>query len=243
MSELKSIVEALIFASPEPLTLKALGKLLDAEPKEDIEAAVVELKSDYERPAGLQLVEVAGGYQIVTRPELHEWVRRLFHERTSSKLSVAALETLAVIAYRQPVTAPEIAEIRGVNTAGVLGTLADRKLVKVVGRKAVVGRPFMYGTTRDFLERFGLNDLDDLPKVEDMSELLGFDLPGGLGDPEPQSALPFEPEAAGDQPDAGNEPLAHAPETPDEADDDGSTETADIEQSDSPTTSDDEKIH
>ena len=96
------------------------------------------------------MVEVAGGYQIVTRPELHEWVRRLFHERTTQKLSVASLETLAVIAYKQPVTAPEIAEIRGVNTAGVLGTLIERKLVKIVGRKQVVGRPFLYGTTREF---------------------------------------------------------------------------------------------
>jgi segregation and condensation protein B len=192
MSELKAIVEALIFASPEPVTLKALGKLLDGEPKEDVVAAIAAVKQDYERPSGLQFVEVAGGYQIVTRPELHEWVRRLFHERTSHKLSVAALETLAVIAYKQPVTAPEIAEIRGVNTSGVLGTLADRKLVKIVGRKQVVGRPFMYGTTREFLERFGLNDVSDLPKVEDMSELLGFDLPAGIGEPEPQSALPFE---------------------------------------------------
>jgi segregation and condensation protein B len=192
MSELKSIVEALIFASPEPVTLKALTRLLDGEPKEDVAAAIDAVKQDYERSGGLQFVEVAGGYQIVTRPELHEWVRRLFHERTSHKLSVAALETLAVIAYKQPVTAPEIAEIRGVNTSGVLGTLADRKLVKIVGRKQVVGRPFMYGTTREFLERFGLNDVSDLPKVEDMSELLGFDLPAGVGEPLPQTALPFE---------------------------------------------------
>jgi segregation and condensation protein B len=192
MSDLKAIVEALIFASPEPMTLKALGKLLDQEPKEEIEAAIAAVKADYDRPGGLQLVDVAGGYQIVTRPELHEWVRRLFHERTTQKLSVAALETLAVIAYRQPVTAPEIAEIRGVNTAGVLSTLADRKLVKIVGRKPVVGRPFMYGTTREFLDRFGLYDVTDLPKVEDMSELLGFELPGGVGEPEPQTVLPFE---------------------------------------------------
>lgn len=192
MSELKAIVEALIFASPEPVTLKALGKLLESEPKEDLVAAIDAVKQDYDRPSGLQLVEVAGGYQIVTRPELHEWVRRLFHERTTQKLSVAALETLAVIAYRQPVTAPEIADIRGVNTSGVLGTLVDRKLVKIVGRKAVVGRPFMYGTTREFLERFGLNDVSDLPRVEDMSELLGFDLPSGIGEPEPQTALPFD---------------------------------------------------
>jgi segregation and condensation protein B len=195
-SELKSIVEALIFASPEPITLKTLAKLLDAEPKEDIAAAVDALKQDYERPGGLQMVEVAGGYQIVTRPELHEWVRRLFHERTTQKLSVASLETLAVIAYKQPVTAPEIAEIRGVNTAGVVGTLIERKLVKIVGRKQVVGRPFLYGTTREFLERFGLNDISDLPKVEDMSELLGFDLPASVGEPSPQSALPFEPDKA-----------------------------------------------
>ena len=104
-------------------------------------------------------------------------MRRLFHERTSQKLSVPALETLAVIAYRQPVTAPEIAEIRGVNTSGVLNTLIGRKLVKVVGRKPVVGRPFMYGTTRDFLDKFGLNDLSDLPKVEDLADVLGFDPP------------------------------------------------------------------
>lgn len=196
MSELKAIVEALIFASPEPITLKALGKLLDQEPKEDIEAAIAAVKADYDRPGGLQIVEVAGGYQIVTRPELHEWVRRLFHERTTQKLSVAALETLAVIAYRQPVTAPEIAEIRGVNTAGVLNTLVDRKLIKIVGRKPVVGRPFMYGTTHEFLERFGLYDVTDLPKVEDMSELLGFDLPAGMGEPEPQTALPFDETAS-----------------------------------------------
>jgi len=192
MSELKAIIEALIFASPEPLTLKALVKLLDTEPKEDIEAAVAALKQDYDRPGGLQIVEVAGGYQIVTRPELHEWVRRLFHERTTQKLSVAALETLAVVAYRQPVTAPEITEIRGVNTAGVLSTLVERHLIKVVGRKQVVGRPFLYGTTREFLERFGLNDLSDLPKVEDMSELLGFELPDTVGESQPQNALPFE---------------------------------------------------
>ena len=192
-------IEALIFASPEPITLKQLTRLLDSEPKEDVKAALDAVKERYNRPGGLQLVEVAGGFQIVTRPELHEWVRRLFHERTTQKLSVAALETLAVIAYKQPVTSPEIAEIRGVNTSGVLATLIDRKLVRIVGRKQVVGRPFMYGTTREFLERFGLNDLSDLPKVEDMSELLGFELPG-IGDPAPETAaLPFEPENTEDR--------------------------------------------
>lgn len=190
---LVAIIEALIFASPEPITLKTLGKLLDTEPAEDIKAAVETLKANYDRPGGLQLVEVAGGYQIVTRPELHEWVRRLFHDHTTQKLSVPALETLAVVAYKQPITAPEIAEIRGVNAAGVVGTLIERRLVKIVGRKQVVGRPFLYGTTREFLERFGLNDLSDLPKVEDMSELLGFDLPASVSEPAPQTALPFDP--------------------------------------------------
>lgn len=195
-SDLKGIIEALIFASPEPVTMKTLVRLLDAEPKEDIAAALAELKQDYERPGGLQIVEVAGGYQIVTRPELHEWVRRLFHERTTQKLSVAALETLAVVAYKQPVTGPEIAEIRGVAAAGVLATLMERKLIKIVGRKQVVGRPFLYGTTREFLERFGLNDLSDLPKVEDMSDLLGFDLPASVAEPSPQTTLPFDPDKA-----------------------------------------------
>ncbi len=176
-AELKAILEALIFASPDPMTPKAMCKLLDTEPKEDVIAALAELKQDYERPGGLQLVEVAGGYQIVTRSDLHEWVRRLFHERTTQKLTVQALETLAVIAYRQPITAAEITEVRGVNTSGVLNTLLERHLIKIVGRKPVVGRPFMYATTKEFLIRFGLNDLTDLPKVEDMAEALGLEGP------------------------------------------------------------------
>jgi segregation and condensation protein B len=174
-AELKAIVEALIFASPEPLTPKALLKLLDSEPKEDVLAALDGLKQDYERPGGLQLVEVAGGFQIVTRPDLHEWVRRLFHERSTQKLSAQALETLAVIAYRQPITALEITEIRGVSASGVLNTLLERHLIKIVGRKQVVGRPFMYATTKEFLIRFGLKDLGDLPRVEDMAESLGLE--------------------------------------------------------------------
>jgi segregation and condensation protein B len=191
--ELKAIVESLIFASPEPLPAKALVKLLDSEPKEDVLGALDALRRDYAHPRGLQLVEIAGGYQIVTRTDLHEWVRRLFHERKSTKLSVQALESLAVIAYRQPVTAAEITEIRGVNASGVLATLIERKLVKIAGRKAVVGRPFLYATTREFLMRFGLNDLSDLPKVEDMADLLGFDLQGMLGEPTPSDQrLPLE---------------------------------------------------
>ena len=207
---LKPVIEALIFASPEPITRKTIYKLLDGEPKEDVDAALAAVRADYERLGGLQVVEVAGGYQITTRPELHEWVRKLFHERTTQKLSVQALETLAVIAYKQPVTAPEIAEIRGVSSStGVLSTLIERKLVKSVGRKAVVGRPFMYGTTREFLERFGLNDIGDLPKVDELSDALGFELPGLLSEPTvTTSPLPFEaPEGErAESPRAGTEP-------------------------------------
>ena len=202
---LKPIVEAIIFASPEPVTIKTLYKLLDAEPKEDVDAALTAVRADYERQGGLQLVEIAGGYQIVTRPEFHEWVRKLFHERTTSKLSVQALETLAVIAYKQPVTAAEIAEIRGVTSSGgVLATLVDRRLIKTVGRKQVVGRPFMYATTREFLERFGLKDLSDLPKVEEMADALGFELPMEIGEPaEKPSPLPFDADQREEQAAAG----------------------------------------
>jgi segregation and condensation protein B len=191
-AELKSILEALIFASPEPLTLKQIVKLLDSEPKEDVEAALADLRRDYDRPGGLQLVEVAGGYQIVTRSDLHEWVRRLFNERTTQKLTVQALETLAVIAYRQPVTSLEIGEIRGVNTSGVLNTLLERHLIKIVGRKQVVGRPFMYATTKEFLIRFGLNDIGDLPKVEDMAEALGLEAPILIEQPTREDQLPLD---------------------------------------------------
>jgi len=194
-AEVKAVVEALIFASPEPMTPKMLVKLLAEEPKEDVLAAIAALKADYENRPGLQMVEVAGGYQIVTRPDLHEWVRRLFHERSSSKLTVQGLETLAVIAYKQPITALEITEIRGVNTSGVLSTLLERHLIKIVGRKNVVGRPFLYATTKEFLIRFGLKDLQDLPKIEDMAEALGFDPPAGLMETTPrEDMLPLDEE-------------------------------------------------
>ena len=194
-AELKAILEALIFASPEPLTPRQIYKLLDSEPKEDIQAAIAALKTDYDRGGGIQLVEVAGGYQIVTRPDLHEWVRRLFHERTTQRLTAQGLETLAVIAYRQPITSLEIAEVRGVSTAsGVLNTLLERHLIKIVGRKQVVGRPFLYATTKEFLIRFGLNELVDLPKVEDMAEALGIEAPLLVEQVLPEDMLPLDDE-------------------------------------------------
>jgi segregation and condensation protein B len=203
-AEVKAIVEALVFASPEPMTPKMLFKLLAEEPREDVLAAIEALKADYENRPGLQMVEVAGGYQIVTRPDLHEWVRRLFHERSTAKLTAQGLETLAVIAYKQPITALEITEIRGVNTSGVLSTLLERHLIKIVGRKNVVGRPFLYATTKEFLIRFGLKDLHDLPKIEDMAEALGFDPPAGLVEHTPrEEVLPLE-----EEPEGGSTPAA-----------------------------------
>jgi len=210
LAQLKSIVEALIFASPEPLTPKMLLKLLNDEPKEDVLAGIEAVKQDYETRPGLHVAEVAGGYQITTRPELHDWVRRLFHERTIQKLSVASLETLSVIAYKQPITQAEIGEIRGVNTSGVLTTLLERHLIKIVGRKNVIGRPFLYGTTREFLIRFGLKDVTDLPKIEDMAQQLGFEPPASLMEqniPEDMLPLEEEPGAADDEDaDAGGDP-------------------------------------
>jgi len=191
--QLEAIVEALVFASPEPLTPKMLFKLLADEPKDDVQAALDRLVVRYEQPGGLHLAEVAGGFQITTRPELHDWVRRLFHERNTQKLSVAALETLSVIAYRQPVTAAEVNEIRAVNASGVLSTLLERHLIKIVGRKNVVGRPFLYGTTKEFLIRFGLKDLADLPNMQDMVQALGFDPPALLMErPVTDEMLPLE---------------------------------------------------
>jgi segregation and condensation protein B len=191
--ELKSILEALIFASPEPLTPSGIIKLLASEPREEVEAALAALREDYASRGGLQLVEIASGFQIVTRPELHEWVSRLFRDRASQRLTVQALEALAVVAYKQPITAVEVSEIRGVNTSGVMTTLLERHLIRIVGRKQVVGRPFLYATTKEFLIRFGLKDLGELPKVEDVAEALGFEPPALLSQRTPtEEMLPLE---------------------------------------------------
>ncbi len=199
LSQLKAVIEALMFASPDPITPRMLNRLLNDEPREDVKAALEALKADYVERGGLHMAEVAGGFQITTRPEYHEWVRRLFHERSANKLSVASLETLSVIAYKQPVTAAEIGEIRSVNTSGVLSTLLERHLIKIVGRKNVIGRPFLYGTTKEFLIRFGLNDLGDLPRIEDMAQQLGFEPPPILMEQAvPEEMLPLD---EGDVPD------------------------------------------
>ncbi len=171
IAELVSIVEALIFVADDPITLKTLADVLE-EDKETIESAIEELKSEYEhREGGLQLREIAGGWQISTRTEFHEEVRRFLKTRPNAKLSLAALETLAVIAYKQPATIPEILEIRGVQSASAIKTLLDKRLIVANGRKETVGRPMQYGTSKNFLIQFGLKDLSELPSIEDFEDL------------------------------------------------------------------------
>ena len=171
-AELVSAVEALIFVADEPISTKLLADVLE-EPKGAITAAVEQLTADYEeRGSGLQLREVAGGWQIATKTELHEEVRRFLKTRPSAKLSIASLETLAVIAYKQPITVPEILEIRGVQSATSIKTLLDKRLIVAKGRKEAVGRPIQYGTSKEFLVQFGLKDLQELPSIEDFEDLV-----------------------------------------------------------------------
>jgi segregation and condensation protein B len=175
--ELKSILESLLFVSTEPLVLDQLDRVLmlqgqELEDKERVLAMMQKLQEEYrESGRGLQLVEVAGGYQLTTRPENAPWIKQLHAVRTASKLSRPALETLAIVTYRQPVTTPEIEAIRGVDCSGVLKTLLERRLIKIVGRKEAVGKPMLYGTTQEFLQHFGLRDLSELPPLKDLEEV------------------------------------------------------------------------
>lgn len=170
--ELVALVEALIFVSEEPIGTKLLADILGEE-KGAIQAAVEQLSAEYvERSSGLQIREIAGGYQIATRPEFHEEIRAFLKTRPSAKLSLASLETLAVIAYKQPVTVPEILDIRGVQSATSIKTLLDKRLIVAKGRKEAVGRPMQYGTSKEFLIQFGLKDLSELPSIEDFEDLV-----------------------------------------------------------------------
>jgi segregation and condensation protein B len=172
-AERTAVIEALIFVSDEPLSAKSIADVLK-EDKQVIGEAVNALAEEFNaRNGGLQLREVAGGWQFATRPEYHEHVRAFLKTRPSAKLTIASLETLAVIAYRQPVTVPEILEIRGVQSPSSIKTLLDKKLIVAKGRKETVGRPMMYGTSKEFLLQFGLKDLSELPSVEDFHDLSG----------------------------------------------------------------------
>jgi segregation and condensation protein B len=206
--QVRAVIEALVFASPHPITPKEIARVLQGVPKEFWQQELAGLCADYARDErGLQVVEVAGGYQITTRPEYNDWVRELLDPRTPTRLSIQALETLAVIAYKQPVTLPEIIELRGVKSGGVVKTLLEKRLIRITGRKEVVGRPILYGTTKQFLLHFGLKSLEELPKIEEFAEVLGeeVDIAGlkraiesplpvqvGLSDPDGEQIPLFE---------------------------------------------------
>jgi segregation and condensation protein B len=201
-AQLKAVLEAIIYVTDEPLSLDQICAAIE-QPRERVVEQLEQLTLDYERPErGLSIREVAGGYKMTTKPEHHEAVRRFVKNLNPPlKLSLPALETLAVIAYKQPITAPEIMEIRGVQGAGVLKTLLDRKLIGTAGRKQVVGKPILYKTTREFLVQFGLKDLAELPSLKEFQELARFDTedstePAESVAPEPEPAPPPAPPEA-----------------------------------------------
>ena len=175
-SEMEAALEAILFVSSEPVPRAKLMEMFEeGEEREEAARALgaVLARYDGEEGRGILVEDVAGGVRLATRPEVVGWLRRFFDVASGNKLSMAALETLAIIAYRQPMTGPEIQELRGVSAAGVLKTLLERRLVRIVGRKEVVGKPFLYGTTREFLMHFGLKTLEDLPPLEEFEETFG----------------------------------------------------------------------
>ncbi len=184
--ELKAILEAVLFVSPEPVPVVRLMSIVGTVSKAEVLQALDILAHDLDQEGrGIQLVQVAGGYRLVTKQEYGPWLKRMDKAKAAQKLSRSALESLAIIAYKQPLVRAEIEEIRGVETSGVLRTLCERKLVRIVGRKDVPGRPIMYGTTKFFLEHFGLQDLTQLPPLREFKE---------LGESE-QALLPIEQES------------------------------------------------
>lgn len=171
--QLKAAIEALIFVSDEPITPKQLAAILDNADPSVVEAAADEVMAEFNaRQGGLEIRRIAGGYRLSTRPEFHEHIRRYLRTKPSARLSLAALETLAVIAYKQPITLAEIQEIRGVSSVSSVKTLLEKRLIVLKGRKQVVGRPILYGTSKEFLIQFGLNDLSELPSIEDFESLV-----------------------------------------------------------------------
>jgi segregation and condensation protein B len=213
-----AVLEAIVYVTDEPLTVAQMAGAM-GEPVEAIRRLLEKLVAEYERPEhGLAVREVAGGYKMATKPEHHEAVRAFVKNLNPPlKLSLAALETLAVIAYKQPLTAPEIMEIRGVQGAGVLKTLLDRKLITTAGRKSVVGKPILYKTTKEFLVQFGLKDLNELPSLKEFEELrrLAFqdvDEPA-VGAEAAPAASELQPEPAPEAVTAPDTPAETSPET------------------------------
>ncbi|NWF99154.1 MAG: SMC-Scp complex subunit ScpB [Nitrospirae bacterium] len=165
----KSILEALLFLSGEVLTISSVKDIINL-PENDIKNLFAELIKEYnEKNSGILIAEIAGGYQMVTNPWYAEWIKKFKNTHFSNRLSMPALETLAIIAYKQPIIRAEIEQIRGVNSDSAIRTLYEKRLIKIMGRKEGPGRPFLYGTTREFLQYFGLKDLTDLPTLKDIN--------------------------------------------------------------------------
>ena len=176
LHEMEAVIEAILFVANDPVPEAKLLEVFGDRAEEDARTALGAVVKRYERSVGGIVVDrAAGGLRLVSRPDLHGYLRRFFEVTGSNKLSMPALETLAIVAYRQPVTAPEISELRGVSSQGVLKKLLERRLVRVAGRKEVVGKPFLYATTRDFLMHFGLRHLDELPPLEQFEEMWAGD--------------------------------------------------------------------
>ncbi len=176
MPELEKIVEALIFASDLPLPSKKIKEILEKDSEKEIKKAISAIKKKYEENGSpLDIVEVAGGFQIVTREDYAEWIKKLYRSRSVSRLTQRALETLAIIAYKQPITKQEVEGIRGVNSDAVMKTLMERNLISISGRVKAPGNPLLYSTTKKFLEYFGIKTLDDLPRLKEIDEMLKSD--------------------------------------------------------------------
>lgn len=177
MNELRAGLEAILFVSNEPVKVEELSEAFDDLPVETIVTQLEEIKRDLEaNPGGFILEQTAGGWRLATRPEHDSILRKYFSKKGENRLSIAALETLAIVAYRQPITAPEVSDIRGVNATQTIRTLLERRMIRVSGRKNVVGSPFLYRSTREFLVHFGLNDIVDLPRLEEFGDLIGENL-------------------------------------------------------------------
>jgi segregation and condensation protein B len=177
MIEMQAVIEAIIYVADEPVKPEQLQEVFPEESPEQIAQALANLTESFNaRPGGMLIREVAGGFRMTTRPEYHEQIRSYLKTRPSAKLSMAALETLAVIAYKQPVTLAEVLAIRGKKSSTALQTLLEKKMVTIVGRKQVVGRPILYGTSKEFLIHFGLKSLDDLPTLEEFAQIAGEQL-------------------------------------------------------------------
>jgi segregation and condensation protein B len=221
-AEMEAVLEAILFVAPEPLPKERLLELFEEGEREEAAQALATVLERHRGgdDRGIMVEEVGGGLRLVSRPELHSYLKRFFQVTGRSRLSMPALETLAIIAYRQPLTGPEITDLRGAQSTTVIKTLLERRMIRIAGRKQVVGKPFLYATTREFLLHFGLGSLGDLPPLEEMEEL--FALEGGGEEPvfDREEALARESaaldEAAATRDEAGDEARGEARDTSNE---------------------------